>query len=115
MSDKKITINEMKMLVERFVNARDWHQFHSPKNLVMSLSIEAAELMELFQWLDLDESIDAMLQGEVRENATEEIADVMIYALAFCNNNNIDISTAITRKMEKNKKKYPADKFQGHF
>jgi len=115
MSDNKTTIQGLKSLVQAFVDARDWQQFHSPKNLSMSLSIEAAELMELFQWLDLDEARDAMKTGGDRENAIDEIADVLIYALAFCNSNDIDIAEAVTRKMEKNNRKYPAEKFKGHF
>ena len=115
MSDNKTTIQELKSLIEAFVDARDWQQFHSPKNLSMSLSIEAAELMELFQWLDLVEAREAMKTGAVRENAVDEIADVLIYALAFCNSNDIDIAEAVIRKMEKNNQKYPADKFKGHF
>ena len=115
MSDNKTTIQGLKLLVQAFVDARDWQQFHSPKNLSMSLSIEAAELMELFQWLDLDEARDAMKTGAGRENAIDEIADVLIYALAFCNSNDIDVAEAVTRKMGKNNQKYPVDKFKGHF
>ena len=115
MSDNKTTIQGLKSLVQAFVDARDWQQFHSPKNLSMSLSIEAAELMELFQWLDLDEARDAMKTGAGRENAIDEIADVLIYALAFCNSNDIDVADAVTRKMGKNNQKYPVDKFKGHF
>ena len=115
MSDNKTTIQGLKSLVQAFVDARDWQQFHSPKNLSMSLSIEAAELMELFQWLDLDEAKDAMKTGADRENAIDEIADVLIYALAFCNSNDIDVAEAVTRKMGKNNQKYPVDKFKGHF
>ena len=115
MSDNKTTIQGLKSLVQAFVDARDWQQFHSPKNLSMSLSIEAAELMEVFQWLDLDEARDAMKTGAGRENAIDEIADVLIYALAFCNSNDIDVAEAVTRKMGKNNQKYPVDKFKGHF
>ena len=115
MADNKTTLQGLKSLVQAFVDARDWQQFHSPKNLSMSLSIEAAELMELFQWLDLDEARDAMKMGAGRENAIDEIADVLIYALAFCNSNDIDVAEAVTRKMEKNNQKYPVDKFKGHF
>ena len=115
MSDNKTTIQGLKSLVQAFVDARDWQQFHSPKNLSMSLSIEAAELMELFQWLDLDEAKDAMKTGADRENAIDEIADVLIYALAVCNSNDIDVAEAVTRKMGKNNQKYPVDKFKGHF
>ena len=115
MSDKRTTIQELKSLVDVFIDERDWQQFHSPKNLSMSLSIEAAELMELFQWLDLDEAKETMKTGVGRESAKDEIADVLIYALAFCNSNEIDVAEAVTRKMEKNNQKYPADKFKGHF
>ena len=115
MSDKETIIEELKTLIESFVDERDWKQFHSPKNLSMSISIEASELMELFQWLSLDEAKEVMKEGELRENAIDEIADVMIYALAFCQRNNIDVSYAIKQKMEKNMKKYPLEKFKGHF
>lgn len=115
MSDKNTIIEELKSLIESFVDERDWKQFHSPKNLSMSISIEAAELMELFQWLSLEEAKEVMTAGELRENAIDEIADVMIYALAFCQRNNIDVSDAIKKKMVKNVKKYPAEKFKGHF
>ena len=115
MSDKETIIEELKTLIESFVDERDWKQFHSPKNLSMSISIEASELMELFQWLSLDEAKEVMKDGELRENAIDEIADVMIYALAFCQRNNIDVSYAIKQKMAKNMKKYPVEKFKGHF
>jgi NTP pyrophosphatase (non-canonical NTP hydrolase) len=115
MSDKEIVIDELKSLIESFVDERDWKQFHSPKNISMSISIEAAELMELFQWLSLDEAKEMMIGGDVRDNAIDEIADVMIYAIAFCNRNNIDISDAIKQKMKKNMKKYPTETYKGHF
>ena len=115
MADNKTTIEELKLIVDSFVDERDWKQFHSPKNLAMSLSIEVAELMELFQWLTLDQARDVMKAGDIRENAIDEIADILIYTLAFCNRNNIDIADAVKKKMEKNIQKYPADKFKGHF
>ena len=115
MSDNITTIEELKLIVESFVDERDWKQFHSPKNLAMSISIEVAELMELFQWLSLDQARDVMKAGNIRENAIDEIADILIYTLAFCNRNNIDIADALKKKMEKNTRKYPAEKFKGHF
>ena len=115
MADNKMTISDLKKIVESFVDERDWKQFHSPKNLAMALSVEASELMELFQWLDLEQSKEVMKSGEVREDALDEIADIFIYLLAFCNANKIDISDALMKKMKKNIKKYPADKFKGHF
>ena len=111
MSDKQTTLNEIKELIDSFADERDWQQFHSPKNLSMSISIEAAELMEIFQWLSLEEAKKVMESGEKRDDAVDEIADVIIYAFAFCIRNNIDISDAIRQKMKKNKaeneKKYP--------
>ena len=115
MNDNKTKIGDLKRVVESFVDERDWKQFHNPKNLAMALSVEVSELIELFQWLDLDEAKEAMKVGEVRENALDEVADILIYLLAFCNTNKIDISDALMKKMTKNIKKYPADKFKGHF
>ena len=115
MSDNKTTIDELKLIVESFVDERDWKQFHSPKNLAMSLAVEVAELMELFQWLSLDQAREVMTASDIRKNAIDEIADIVIYTLAFCNRNNIDIADSIRKKMEKNIQKYPADKFKGHF
>ena len=115
MNDNRTKIGDLKRVVESFVDERDWKQFHSPKNLAMALSVEVSELMELFQWLDLDEAKEAMKAGEVREDALDEVADILIYLLAFCNSNNIDISKALMKKMKKNNEKYPADKFKGHF
>ena len=69
MNDNKTKIGDLKRVVESFVDERDWKQFHSPKNLAMALSVEVSELIELFQWLDLDEAKEAMKVGEVRENA----------------------------------------------
>tara|TARA_B100001094_G_C17387039_1_gene419497 strand:+ start:63 stop:410 length:348 start_codon:yes stop_codon:yes gene_type:complete len=115
MSDKQTTIQEIRSLIDSFADERDWQQFHSPKNLSMSISIEAAELMELFQWLSLEDAKKVMESGKTRDNAIDEIADVLIYAFAFCIRNNIDISDAISQKMKKNIKKYPKDKYKGRF
>ncbi|MDP6878381.1 MAG: nucleotide pyrophosphohydrolase [Candidatus Marinimicrobia bacterium] len=115
MADNKTTITDLKKLVDSFVDERDWKKFHSPKNLAMALSIEVSELMELFQWLDLEQAKKVMKSGEIREKALDEIADIFIYVLAFCNTNKIDISEALINKMKKNVKKYPADEFNGHF
>ena len=115
MSDKQTTLNEIKEIIDSFADERDWQQFHSPKNLSMSISIEASELMELFQWLTFNESKEKMKDGRLRKNAIDEIADVMIYAISFCNRNNIDISDANAQKMKKNEKKYPVNEFKGRF
>ena len=115
MTDNNTLINDLKIIVKEFVEERDWRQFHNPKNLSMSIAIESAELMELFQWLSEKESIKSMSSGKLRKNAIDEVADVFIYLIAFCNENNIDIKQAIDQKMKKNKIKYPANVFKGRF
>ena len=115
MNDRSTTITELKKIVEDFVNERDWSQFHNPKNLSMALAIEAGELMDIFKWNSTQECEDMMSEKNTRQDATDELADIMIYALAFSNRNNINISSAIEKKMIKNRKKYPTEKFKGHF
>ena len=115
MLDKKLTLKDLKSKVENFVNERDWEQFHEPKNLAMSISIEAAELMEIFQWSSNDESSKIMDTKDLRIHAMDEVADILVYTIAFCNRNNIDISEAILSKLKKNKIKYPKDKFKGKY
>ena len=115
MKDAEITLDQLKALVESFVAERDWAQFHNPKNLSMALAIEAGELMDLFKWMTPTECEQKMSTNGIRSEAKDELADVLIYAIAFANRNEIDISGAVRVKLEKNKQKYPADKFRGHF
>ena len=115
MIDKETSMDALKNFVENFVKERDWSQFHSPKNISMALAIEASELMDLFKWDTEKDSKEKMSKGTSRKEAIDELADIMIYALAFSNRNNINISSAIEKKMIKNRKKYPTDKFKGHF
>ena len=97
--------------VNRFAEERDWDKFHSPKNLSMALSIEAAELMEHFQWLTERESYQ--LTPETYNQVKDEIADVQVYLARIADKLNIDILDAVTEKMVKNEKKYPIDKSYG--
>jgi NTP pyrophosphatase (non-canonical NTP hydrolase) len=113
MSDTQTTIAELKQLVEAFVRERDWHRFHTPKNLAMSLAIEAAELMEHFQWLTADESLALAGDQAERTAVGEELADVLCYSLALANALGIDIADAVRDKMQKNAIKYPAEEFRG--
>lgn len=94
-----------------FRNARDWKQFHSPKNLAASISIEAAELLECFQWSS-DETINEDVEKR-RGEIDEEIADVLIYALLLAHDTGINPADAIQRKLSKNDEKYPAEKAKG--
>ncbi len=115
MSDEKTTVAELRRLVDDFVSARDWHQFHTPKNLSIALAIEAAELMEHFQWLDPQESRAVAHDAQKRAAAGEELADVVCYALAMANELGIDVADAMRHKMLKNAQKYPVDQFQGRW
>lgn len=113
--DRTTTVAELKGEVERFVRERDWNQFHTPKNLSMGMAVEAAELMELFQWQDGEGSAALMRQARVRRAAGEEVADVMIYCLAFANRTGIDVAGAIRAKLAKNRRKYPVRTYRGRF
>jgi NTP pyrophosphatase (non-canonical NTP hydrolase) len=115
MSDDHTTVADLRKLVTDFVNARDWQQFHTPKNLAMALAIEAAELMEHFQWLDQKESQAVALDAAKRDAAGEELADVICYALAMANELGLDVADAMLDKMRKNAIKYPADEFRGRW
>ncbi|MEZ6103589.1 MAG: nucleotide pyrophosphohydrolase [Pirellulaceae bacterium] len=115
-NDRETSIDELKQLVEQFVSQRDWHQFHAPKNLSMALAIEAAELMEHFQWISTEESRQ-LAAGDVQrlQPVREELADCICYCLALANEMQIDIATAVRDKMVKNAIKYPADQFRGRY
>jgi NTP pyrophosphatase (non-canonical NTP hydrolase) len=115
MNDSQTTLSDLRQLVWEFVERRDWHQFHAPKNLAMSLAIEAAELMEHFQWLTLEQSRAVAQEPAKLAAVGEELADVLCYALAMANELGLDVSTAIRDKMRKNERKYPAEEFRGRF
>jgi NTP pyrophosphatase (non-canonical NTP hydrolase) len=115
MSDQHETIGALRQLVDQFVLQRNWRQFHTPKNLAMALAIEAAELMEHFQWLDAEESRAVAHDEAERAAVAEELADVVCYALAMANELGIDVADSVRRKMIKNAEKYPADKYRGRW
>ncbi len=94
-------------MVQQFVDERNWRKFHNAKNLSMSMAIEAAELMEHFQWLTTDEVVDG--KQLALDEIADELADVTAYALALANTLKIDLSTALQQKMVKNRLKYPVD------
>jgi len=115
MSDKTTTVADLRRAVAEFVDARDWRQFHNPKNLAMSIAIEAAELMEHFQWLDLPASGRIDQSPDDMQQIREELADVLCYALSLANVLEIDVTAALKEKLVKNATKYPADRFRGRF
>lgn len=115
MSDASTTVAQLRALVDQFVAERDWKQFHTPKDLSMALAIEAAELMEHFQWLDPAESRAVADDPIKRAAAGEELADVICYALALAAELKLDVSETLKAKMVKNALKYPVTEFRGRW
>lgn len=101
-----------KMFID-FRNDRDWGKFHTLKNLAMSISIESAELLELFQWKDEIE-IEEFIKSEKKHLLEEEVADVAAYLFMLCHEANINIEKVIINKIQKNNVKYPIDRSKGN-
>ena len=109
----KTNFDELSARIAKFCRDRDWEQYHNPKNLSMALAIEAAELMEIFQWLTLAESQKDKLSPVQKQAIEEEISDVMIYAIRMAQVLDIDILEAVAEKINKNNAKYPVNKIKG--
>ena len=104
-------LRALQQRVAAFAAERDWEPFHSPKNLAMALSVEAAELVEEFQWLTEEQS--RALDAERRERVRLELADVFIYLLRIADKLGVDLVTAANDKIVLNEKKYPAERVRG--
>lgn len=115
LTDDRTTLNQLKSLVQQFTDERNWQQFHSPKNLSMALAIEAAELMEHFQWLSMQESRTVATEPERKAAVSDELADVFCYTLAIANEMQIDLADVFEQKMIKNRKKYPTNQIKGRY
>jgi len=102
-ADHDTTLHELKQLVARFRDERDWAKHHSPKNLAVSIAIEAAELMELFQWDDYTKRDE--------QKVADELADIMIYCMNFADTMDIDVATVFKDKLARAAKKYPVELF----
>ena len=105
------TLNSLRDEIRNFAAERDWQQFHTPKNLVMALSVEVSELMEHFQWLTPEQSttLDANKRGEV----AQELADVFIYLIRLSDVLGVDLAMAAQEKIRLNAEKYPVEKARG--
>jgi dCTP diphosphatase len=110
-----MTIAELRKTVADFIAARDWQSYHDAKNLAMSIAIEAAELMERFQWLRTDELPAALASAAERAKIVDEVADIACYLLSFVNALDIDLSAAVRAKIAKNELKYPVERFRGRY
>jgi NTP pyrophosphatase (non-canonical NTP hydrolase) len=106
-------IRELQKKVIEFRDARDWAQYHDPKDLAISLSLEAAELLEIFQWKNPQEVETTKRDPEERRRVKEELGDILIYALNMCHAFSFDPAEVILEKLELNEKKYPVEKAKG--
>jgi len=111
MSDGIRDLDDLRQRLRAFVAERDWDQFHSPKNLSMALSVEAAELVEIFQWLT--EAQSSVLDTARRARVEAELADILVYLVRIADRVEVDLLQAATRKLEENARKYPADRVRG--
>lgn len=105
------SLDKLKTRLARFAAERDWEQFHAPKNLSMALIAEAAELVEHFQWLSLEQSDD--LPGETWEEVRLELADIFIYLIRIADRLDVDLIQAANDKTDINERRYPVDKVRG--
>jgi NTP pyrophosphatase (non-canonical NTP hydrolase) len=105
--DEKTTVGSLIKQVSEFRDARGWLKFDTPRSLAISISVEAAELLEHFQWKDDTQMREALISGTTRDEVASELADVLIYCMGFADVLGIDLSEAIMRKLRKNSEKYP--------
>lgn len=110
--DKETTVEELKLLTKKFMDDRDWRQFHNPKDLAITISTESAELLEIFRFKSEDE-IKELLISDKKIEIEDELADIVLNVCRFAEMNNIDISSALKRKIAKSELKYPIDKCKG--
>ncbi len=115
MSDSETTVADLRKQVAQFVADRRWESYHDPKNLAMSIAIEAAELMEHFQWLRSDELAAYLSEPLRRAAVVDELADVACYVLALTNVLGVDLAAALRDKLAKNAAKYPVEQFRGRY
>lgn len=98
---------ELRLRLADFASARDWGRYHTPKNLVAALSVEASELLEIFQWLTPEQSSRVMEDAATAHRVEDEVADVLAYLLQFCEVLGIDPLTALAAKIERNETRFP--------
>lgn len=104
-----MNVGHIQSKLSSFAKKRDWEKYHTPKNLVMALSVEVSELLEIFQWKNMEESKFENLDKETLTHVSEEIADILIYTLRLCDIMNISPEAAINEKIQKNSLKYPEE------
>jgi len=109
-----MNLSEIRKRLAKFAEVRNWDQFHSPKNLSMGLAAEAAELLEIFQWLTEEQSKEIVRDEKEMALVREEIADVFIYLVRLSDKLGVDIEKAVEEKIKVNEKKYPVELAKGN-
>jgi len=116
LGDERVTIGWVREMMRAFLREREWEKYHVPRNLAASIAVEAGELLELFQWLTPEEAARRCAgDGAFRQAVGEELCDVLMYCISLANAMEFDVAQTIAAKMEKNRAKYPAEKFRGHY
>jgi len=108
-----MAFEELNSEVREFCEARDWEQYHSPKELGIGLVTESSELLEEFRFKDTEEQIDLLSNPERRADVEAEIADVLFFVLRFADLYDVDLETALRQKLEANRERYPVEEFKG--
>ena len=108
-----VDVTNLAEALRAFSAERDWGRFHTPKNLATALSVEAAELLEPFQWLTPEESAEVADDPERRARAAEELADVLIYLVRLSDVLGVDLGDAVAAKLAANARKYPVERAKG--
>jgi len=109
MAETVATLLELQEAVKKFVDTRDWNRYHNPKDLAISIAIESAELLEIFQWKS-EASLKNGANEILRNRVAEELADIIIYCANLANIVDLDLGIAVSRKLTVNEAKYPAEK-----
>ena len=112
MTKEKLDLKTIKEKLRKFSQDRDWDQYHSPKNLAMAMSVEVAELLEIFQWSN-DGGMEKIEDKETKKQIEEEIADIFNYLVKFVDLMDLDLEVLSLEKIKKNDMKYPVNKFKG--
>jgi len=112
-SDSTTTIDTLRRSVRQFIEARDWDQFHTPKDLSIGLIIEAGELLEHFRFRSDAEITERLAELEFKQQVSDELADVLYFVLAVSNKLKIDLSSALDAKMALSARRYPIEKARG--
>jgi NTP pyrophosphatase (non-canonical NTP hydrolase) len=113
MPDDRTTLADLRRRVAAFVAARDWQPFHTPKNLSTAIAVEAAELLEHFQWLSDMQAARALQDPQELAAIADELADVTIYVFSLANALDVDISAAVLGKLERNEQRFPVEEWRG--